>query len=69
MNNNDISNFLNKLKEETNLSGVPNYPLDIVSLGAELGLTKKTSIDVAEHLVKSGIAEYKALGNTMIQLR
>jgi len=69
MKDNDIKKFLDKLKEETKFSGLNQYPVEIIDLGKELGLTEDISLEIAEYLVKSGIAEYKAIGNTMIQLR
>jgi len=69
MKDKDIKNFLNKLKEETKFSGLNQYPIEITDLGKELGLTEEISLEIADYLVKSGIAEYKAIGNTMIQLK
>ena len=63
------SKFLKKLREETKLSGLKNYPIEILEIGEELGLTEQESLEIAEELVKSGVAEYKALGNTMIQMK
>lgn len=63
------SKFVEKLKEETKLSGLRKYPIEILEIGEELGLTEQESLEIAEDLVKSGIAEYKALGNTMIQMK
>lgn len=69
MNNENKNKFLSKLKEETKFSGLNNYPVDILEHGQELGLTEAESLEIADNLVRSGLAEYKAIGNTMIQLK
>ncbi len=69
MNNENKNKFLSKLKEETKFSGLNNYPVDIFELGQELGLTEAESLEIADNLVRAGLAEYKAIGNTMIQLK
>ena len=69
MNEIDVKKFFEKLKQETEFSGLNQYPVEIVELGKEIGLSEDISISVADYLVKSGKAEYKAIGNTMIQLK
>jgi hypothetical protein len=69
MKNDNKKKFLSRLKEETELNGLKYYPIDILDLGQELGLTEAESLEIADILVSSGIAEFTALGNSMIQLK
>ena len=69
MNEIDVKKFLEKLKQETKFSGLNQYPVEIVELGKEIGLTEEISVNIANYLVKSGKAEFKVIGNTMIQLK
>lgn len=68
-NDNNVLRFEKKLRELTDFSGVKNYPVEISELGNDLELSESESAKIADTLVRRGIAEYKAIGNSMIQLK
>jgi len=60
--------ILAKLFEETEFSGVDNYPVDINELQNDLKLNDVETKLAIEQLVSSGLISYRAIGNSMIQL-
>ncbi len=59
--------FYQRLKTETKFAGMP-CPFDVVEFGNKLGLTETESNLIAKSLVRNGLAEYKAVGDSAIQL-
>ena len=60
--------ILAKLFEESEASGVDNYPVDINDLQSDLKLNDVETKLAIEQLVSSGLLYYRAIGNSMIQL-
>ena len=62
--------FLSTLIQYTKISGLnKKCPVDILDIGEDLGITQTESLEIADDLVKLGIAEYVSLGNQMIQIK
>lgn len=64
----NVQKILAKLFEETEFSGLDNYPVDINDLQNDLKLNDVETKLAIEQLVISGLISQKAIGNSMIQL-
>jgi Mn-dependent DtxR family transcriptional regulator len=64
----NAQNILTKLFQETKLSGVDKYPVDISDLQDELKLSDVETKTAIELLVSKGLVSYRAVGNSMIEL-